>query len=160
VVAAASDPYSHLNSLASSQHQHYHQLHPAAQASRGHHVLSRRDEENIQQHLQGHMHSGLDGDVAVSNSSVSRRGPDMVYASVRRPDVLMHGGHHSLSEQDLLNLHNAQALSALEDAQVSYDLLLDMTCLLLLERKKEIVMTSNSHISLEYSRYSAETCWP
>lgn len=43
----------------------------------------------------------------------------MVYASVRRPDVLMHGGHHTLSEQDLLNLHNAQALSALEDGQVS-----------------------------------------
>ena len=124
VVAAASDPYSLHNSLANTQQ--YHQLHPAAQAARGHNVLSRRDEENL--HLQQHMHSsGLSasvyGDgvnsVSVSNSSVSRRGSDMVYASVRRPDVLMHGGHHTLSEQDLLNLHNAQALSALEDGQVS-----------------------------------------
>ena len=120
VVSAASDPYSHLNSLTSPQQ--YHQLHPAAQA-RGHNVLSRRDEENLQS-MQGHLHSGLaygDG-INVSNSSVSRRPSDMVYASVRRPDVLMHGGHHALSEQDLLNLHNAQALSALEDQQVSQTL--------------------------------------
>lgn len=120
VVAAAADPYSHLNSLATPQQ--YHQLHPAAQAARGHNVLSRRDEENL--HLQSHMHSGIPvsvyGDTAVSNASVhGRRGSDMVYASVRRPDVLMHGGHHALSEQDLLNLHNAGALSALDDGQVS-----------------------------------------
>ena len=123
VVAAATDPYSHLNSLATPQQ--YHQLHPAAQA-RGHNVLSRRDEESL--HLQGHMHAGIPVSVysdsvsaVVSNSSAhSRRGgSDMVYASVRRPDVLMHGGHHSLSEQDLLNLHNAGALSSLDDAQVS-----------------------------------------
>lgn len=120
VVAAAADPYSHLNSLATPQQ--YHQLHPAAQAARGHNVLSRRDEENL--HLQGHMHSGIpvsvySDNVAVSNSSAHRRGSDMVYASVRRPDVLVHGGHHALSEQDLLNLHNAGALSALDDGQVS-----------------------------------------
>lgn len=42
-------------------------------------------------------------------------------AGVRRPDVLMHSGHNAttLSEQDLLNLHHAGALSALEDVQVS-----------------------------------------
>ena len=123
VVAAAADPYSHLNSLAAPQQ--YHQLHPAAQAAaRGHNVLSRRDEDL---HLQSHMHSGIpvsvysdSVNVAVSNSSAhGRRGSDMVYASVRRPDVLMHGGHHALSEQDLLNLHNAGALSALDDGQVS-----------------------------------------
>jgi hypothetical protein len=30
----------------------------------------------------------------------------------------MHGGHHTLSEQDLLNLHNAGALPSLDDGQV------------------------------------------
>lgn len=124
VVAAASDPYGHLNSLAGN-HQQYHQLHPAAQAARGHNVLSRRDDDI---HLQSHMHSSSlptsvyssDGINSVSNMSVSaRRGAEMVYASVRRPDVLMHSSHHhGLSEQDLLNLQNAGSL-ALEDAQVS-----------------------------------------
>jgi len=123
VVAAAADPYSHLNSLAATPQQ-YHQLHPAAQAARGHNVLSRREEENL--HLQSHMHSGLpssvygDGGMAASVSAAARRNAasEMVYASVRRPDVLMHGGHH-ISEQDLLNLHNAGALSAMDDGQVS-----------------------------------------
>lgn len=123
VVAAASDPYGHLNSLAGN-HQQYHQLHPAAQAARGHNVLSRRDDDI---HLQSHMHSSSlptsvyssDGINSVSNMSVARRGAEMVYASVRRPDVLMHSSHHhGLSEQDLLNLQNAGSL-ALEDAQVS-----------------------------------------
>lgn len=123
VVAAASDPYGHLNSLAGN-HQQYHQLHPAAQAARGHNVLSRRDDDI---HLQSHMHpSSLptsvyssDGINSVSNMSVARRGAEMVYATVRRPDVLMHSSHHhGLSEQDLLNLQNAGSL-ALEDAQVS-----------------------------------------
>jgi hypothetical protein len=106
--------------------QQYHQLHPAAQAAQRHNVLSRRDEENLHS-MQGHLHSGLSASVygdgintSVSNSSVSRRQSEMVYASVRRPDVLMHGTHH-LSDQDLLNLQNAHALSALEDQQVSKD---------------------------------------
>lgn len=120
VAAAQADPYSHLNSLAATPQQ-YHQLHPAAQAARGHNVLSRRDEENL--HLHSQMHSlptsvYSDGSVA-SSVSVARRGADMVYASVRRPDVLMHGGHH-ISEQDLLNLHNAGALPSLDDGQVSF----------------------------------------
>lgn len=122
VVAAASDPYSHLNSLAAAPQQ-YHNLHPAAQA-RGHNVLTRRDEESL--HLQSHMHSASSlpssvypdvssNSVSVSNS-ISRRS-DMVYASVRRPDILMHSGQHGLSEQDLLNLHNAAGIS-LDDGQV------------------------------------------
>lgn len=124
VVAAAADPYSHLNSLAATPQQ-YHQLHPAAQAAQRHQVLSRRDEENL--HLQSHMHSGLptsvysDSGMSVAATvSAARRNAanEMVYASVRRPDVLMHGGHH-ISEQDLLNLHNAGALSAIDDGQVS-----------------------------------------
>ncbi|RWS31391.1 transcription factor AP-2-beta-like protein [Leptotrombidium deliense] len=126
--AAAADPYTHLNSLATPQQ--YHQLHPAAaQAARGaHNVLSggRRDDDAL--HLQTHMHSsGLPtsvyGDASVSVAatvSAARRGTEMAYASVRRPDVLMHGGHHTLSEQDLLNLHNAGALQSLEDGQGSH----------------------------------------
>ncbi|KAI1287697.1 Transcription factor AP-2-beta [Halotydeus destructor] len=124
IVAAASDPYAHLNSLAATPQQ-YHQLHPAAQVQR-HNVLSRRDEENL--HLQGHVHSGLptsvygpDGGGGVSAATVSaaaRRNAasEMVYSSVRRPDVLMHSGHH-ISEQDLLNLHHAGALGAMDDGQ-------------------------------------------
>ena len=120
--AAAADPYSHLNSLTAPQQ--YHQLHPAAQA-RSHNVLSggRRDEDAL--HLQSNMHSsGIHsgyGDVSVSvaaSVNAARRGTEMVYANVRRPDVLMHSGHHTLSEQDLLNLHNAGALPSLEDGQV------------------------------------------
>ncbi|XP_074594274.1 transcription factor AP-2 isoform X2 [Brevipalpus obovatus] len=120
------DPYSHINSLAGPPQ--YHQLHPAAQAARGaHNVLSsgRRDDgESL--HLQTHMHPGMAtsgyGDSIVSVAatvSAARRGSEMAYASVRRPDVLMHGGHHALSEQDLLNLHSAGASAqSLEDGQV------------------------------------------
>ncbi|RWS16271.1 transcription factor AP-2-beta-like protein [Dinothrombium tinctorium] len=124
--AAAADPYTHLNSLAAPQQ--YHQLHPAAaQAARGaHNVLSggRREDDTL--HLQTHMHAtGLPTTAYSDAASVSvaatvsaaRRGTEMAYASVRRPDVLMHGGHHTLSEQDLLNLHNAGALQSLEDGQ-------------------------------------------
>lgn len=119
VVAAASDPYSHLNSLGNPQQ--YHQLHPASQGARGHNVLSRRDEDTLSHIQSHHMHSsGLPtsvySDVNVSNISAARRGAEMVYSSVRRPDVLMHGGHHAISEQDLLNMHNGGgALSELAD---------------------------------------------
>jgi len=126
--AAAAASYSHLNSLAAPQQ--YHQLHPvAAQAARGaHNVLGggRRDDVDAL-HLQSNMHSsGLHtsgyGDAAVSvaaSVSAARRGTEMAYATVRRPDVLMHSGHHTLSEQDLLNLHNAGALPSLEDGQAT-----------------------------------------
>ncbi|CAG2116688.1 unnamed protein product, partial [Medioppia subpectinata] len=120
--AAAADPYSHLNSLTAPQQ--YHQLHPAQAARGGHNVLpgGRRDDSDGL-HLQSNMHSGLHsgyGDVTVSvaaSVNAARRGTDMVYANVRRPDVLMHSGHHTLSEQDLLNLHNAGALPSLDDTQ-------------------------------------------
>ncbi|XP_054153572.1 transcription factor AP-2-epsilon-like [Oppia nitens] len=124
---AAADPYSHLNSLATQQHQQYHQLHPAQTGRPNHNVLQgggggRRD-DNDAQHLQSHMHSaalhGGYGDVTVSVAATvnaARRSTDMVYGNARRPDVLMHSGH-TLSEQDLLNLHNAGALPSLDDTQ-------------------------------------------
>lgn len=132
--AAASDPYSHLNSLAPQQ---YHQLHPAAaaQAARaGHNVLSggRRDDDggggglhfgqgntNSSLPTSGYDHSSVAVSSAASVSTGSRRLNESAYATaVRRPDVLMHGGHHTLTEQDLLNLHHAGALPSLEDVQV------------------------------------------
>ena len=118
--AAAADPYSHLNSLGGPQQ--YHQLHPAQTGRGSHNVLpgGRRDDSDSL-HIQSNMHSGLHsgyGDVTVSVANVARRGSEMVYANVRRPDVLMHSGHHTLSEQDLLNLHNAGALPSLDDQQV------------------------------------------
>ena len=118
--AAAADPYSHLNSLGAPQQ--YHQLHPAQTGRGSHNVLPggrRDDSEGL--HIQSNMHSGLHsgyGDVTVAVANAARRGSEMVYANVRRPDVLMHSGHHTLSEQDLLNLHNAGALPSLDDQQV------------------------------------------
>lgn len=118
--AAAADPYSHLNSLASAPQQ-YHQLHPAAAQA-----AARHNQDSDGLHLQTHMHStGLPtsgyGDASsvsvMSTVSAARRGTE-AYSSVRRPDVLMHGGHHTLTEQDLLKLHNAGALQSLEDGQV------------------------------------------
>lgn len=167
VVAAAADPYSHLNSLAATPQQ-YHQLHPA-QAARGHNVLSRRDEENL--HLQSHMHSGLptsvygDGgaSVAATVSAARRNASDMVYASVRRPDVLMHGGHH-ISEQDLLNLHNAGALSAIDDGQVRISARVAHTSHSYARQRASA--RAREHLSKEPKRVSAIKCesrtakWP
>lgn len=62
----------------------------------------------------GAIHHGY-GDVSMGNS---RRANDM-YANMRRPDVLMHAGHHSISDQDLLNLHNNSAIP-LDDNQVPF----------------------------------------
>lgn len=59
------------------------------------------------------IHHGY-GEVTMSNS---RRAANDMYANMRRPDVLMHGGHHAISDQDLLNLHNNSALP-LDDNQV------------------------------------------
>lgn len=53
------------------------------------------------------MHTGL--------SAYEARRAD--YPGVRRPDVLMHG-HHGLSDQDALILHNTSNLPSLEDGQV------------------------------------------
>lgn len=104
----ATDPYGHLNSLAQHtqhpQHPHqYHQLHPPQRgtaATPGH--VGRDDPLHPLQ-----AHPGL--------TYADRSRADQ-YA-VRRPDVLVHGGHHGLSEQDLLNLHNA-TLPAIDDGQV------------------------------------------
>ncbi|XP_013780114.1 transcription factor AP-2-beta-like isoform X1 [Limulus polyphemus] len=104
------DPYTHLNSLAAAQHpQQYHQLHPP---QRTHNVFgARREDEPL--HLQPNVHPGLTG-----SYDLARR-TDPTYPSVRRPDVAMHGGHHGLSEQDLINLHNAGTLPAIEDTQAT-----------------------------------------
>lgn len=104
------DPYSHLNSLTAQHPQQYHQLHPP---QRTHNVLGgRRDDDPL--HIQANMHPGLPG--AYGDSG---RRTESAYAAIRRPDVLMTGGHHGLSEQDLLNLQNAGALPALEDGQAT-----------------------------------------
>ncbi|GBM24237.1 hypothetical protein AVEN_132742-1, partial [Araneus ventricosus] len=108
------DPYAHLNSLAAPQHQ-YHQLHPSQPQQRSHNVVRRpNDDDTHPLHpLQTTaMHPGL----GYADSVRSRADP--AYSAVRRPDVLVHGGHHGLSEQDLLNLHNA-TLPSIDDGQVS-----------------------------------------
>ncbi|KAF8797282.1 Transcription factor AP-2-beta like protein [Argiope bruennichi] len=106
------DPYAHLNSLAAPQHQ-YHQLHPSQPQQRSHNVVRRpNDDDTHPLHpLQTTaMHPGL----GYADSVRSRADP--AYSAVRRPDVLVHGGHHGLSEQDLLNLHNA-TLPSIDDGQ-------------------------------------------
>ncbi|GIY48892.1 uncharacterized protein CDAR_109181 [Caerostris darwini] len=110
------DPYAHLNSLAQPP-QHYHQLHPSQPQQRSHNVVGRRPNDDDPPHplhpLQTTaMHPGL----GYADSVRSRADP--AYAAVRRPDVLVHGGHHGLSEQDLLSLHNA-TLPSIDDGQVS-----------------------------------------
>lgn len=82
---------------------------------------SRRDDSELQLHPS--MHGGGNGtnlhhgyaDVTMTNS---RRSANDMYSNMRRPDVLMHSGHHTISDQDLLNLHNNSALQ-LDDTQVS-----------------------------------------
>lgn len=164
-MAAATDPYSHLNSLAATPQQ-YHQLHPAAQAAQRHQVLSRRDEENL--HHQSQMHSGLptslygDGGSVATSISVARRqqASDMVYASVRRPEVLMHGGHH-ISEQDLLNLHNAGALQAsLDDGQVSRNKLRYCACINVKRASYEPMNQRTSDQTVGRSEHSKSTGFP
>ncbi|XP_035218440.1 transcription factor AP-2-epsilon-like isoform X3 [Stegodyphus dumicola] len=106
----AADPYGHLNSLAAQHPQHqYHQLHPPPQRS---HNVRRPDDDPLHPLQTAGMHPGLSATYA---DSVRGR-TDPAYAAVRRPDVLVHGGHHGLSEQDLLNLHNA-TLPAIDDGQ-------------------------------------------
>ncbi|XP_077991112.1 transcription factor AP-2-epsilon-like isoform X2 [Glandiceps talaboti] len=89
------DPYSHLNTLHQPQ-QHYHQL----QAQhRPQHVLRHRDDSDPL-HLQTNMHPGMPQLSALDG----RRD----YGGVRRPDVLVHGGHHGLGNPDTdLLLHSS-----------------------------------------------------
>ncbi|XP_074640326.1 transcription factor AP-2-epsilon-like [Tubulanus polymorphus] len=88
------DPYSHLNTFHQGPQQHYHQLHPPER-----NVLRHRDDLH-------NMHPGLSG-------YDSRRSD---YGAVRRPDVLMHTGHHGLDQEtSLLSLHGTGV--SIEDAQ-------------------------------------------
>lgn len=76
------------------------------------------------------LHHGYGGEVNMSggngNGGGNGRGGsgrggsnENMYVNIRRPDVLMHGGtHHSLIDQDLLNLHNNVSLP-LDDSHVS-----------------------------------------
>lgn len=98
-----SDPYSHLtNSLnASTPQQYHHQLHTNPRN------LFKR-EEDAALHLQANMLPVSYGD--------ARRTDVTSYA--RRPDILVHPAH-SITDQDLINLHNAGALPVLDDGQVS-----------------------------------------
>lgn len=97
------DPYSHLsNSLnASTPQQYHHQLHTNPRN------LFKR-EEDAALHLQANM-------LPVSYADATRR-TDVTYA--RRPDILVHAAH-TLTDQDLINLHNAGGLAGLDDGQVS-----------------------------------------
>ncbi|XP_076317710.1 transcription factor AP-2-epsilon-like isoform X1 [Tachypleus tridentatus] len=107
----AADPYNHLNSLttAAQHQQQYHQLHPPQRTTT---ILgSRREDESII--LQANMHPGL----SVTYDPSRRNDP--TYATVRRPDIFMHSGHHGLSEQDLLCLHNVGTLPPLEDGETT-----------------------------------------
>ncbi|XP_054712975.1 transcription factor AP-2-epsilon-like [Uloborus diversus] len=110
--AAAADPYGHLNSLAAGPQHQYHQLHPAAgppQRTSAHNVHGRRADDDP-------LHPGMHPGITSYADSVRGSVRDPGYAAVRRPDVLVHGGHHGLSEQDLLNLHNA-TLPGIDDGQ-------------------------------------------
>lgn len=101
------DPYTHLNPLATAQHQQqYQQLHPP---QRGHGLANRRDDDPL--HIPTSMHPGLSGTYVDAGRRV-----DPAYSNVRRPDVLMHGPH-MLSEQDLINLHTPGGLPTLDDGQ-------------------------------------------
>eukprot|EP00106_Octopus_bimaculoides_P020452 XP_014787894.1 PREDICTED: transcription factor AP-2-beta-like [Octopus bimaculoides] len=93
------DPYTHLNSFHQGAQQHYHQLHPP--------------ERNVLRHREDALHNMSS---ALPAAYESRRTD---YSGVRRPEVLMHGGHHGLgiTEQDpsLLPLHAGGTISGLED---------------------------------------------
>ena len=112
--AAAVDPYGHLNSLAGQQQYHHAQIHQSQ--ARNAHVLqaSRRDDAELQLH--SNMHGGIHHGYADVTMSNSRRTANDMYSNMRRPDVLMHSGHHPISDQDLLNLHNSTI--PLDDNQV------------------------------------------
>lgn len=71
------------------------------------------------------IHHGYSTDVTMTTVNNNRRtataANDMYSSNMRRPDVLMHGAHHpSLSDQDLLNLHNSTL--PLDDSQVSWSI--------------------------------------
>ncbi|KAH9406413.1 Transcription factor AP-2-alpha, partial [Tyrophagus putrescentiae] len=123
-----------------AHHAHQIHAHPSSQAARNAHVLQqaaasqRHREEAEALHSQLHsnamhgggggggggnsggggLHHGYGDGLSGLNMGGNGRGRASVdmYGSIRRPDVLMHGGgggggHPVLSEQDLLNLHNS-----------------------------------------------------
>ncbi|GFW09459.1 transcription factor AP-2-beta [Trichonephila clavipes] len=79
---------------------YHHQLHSSTR-----NLFKREDEANL--HLQTNMLSYADS---------TRRTDIATYG--RRPDILVHSTH-TLTDQDIINLHNAGALGALDDGQVS-----------------------------------------
>ncbi|NP_001161503.1 transcription factor AP-2 beta [Saccoglossus kowalevskii] len=102
------DPYSHLNTLHQPQ-QHYHQLQQRPQ-----HVLRHRDDTDPL-HLQTNMHPSM--------SQLSALDGRRDYGGVRRPDVLVHGGHHGLGNPDTdLLLHGSSLGHGLDsDSQQAGD---------------------------------------
>ncbi|XP_054717471.1 transcription factor AP-2-beta-like [Uloborus diversus] len=98
-----SDPYTHLSNTlnATTPQQYHHQLHTNPRN------LFKREEEAAL-HLQANM-------LPVSYADTTRRSDVTSYA--RRPDILVHS--HTITDQDLINLHNAGALPVLDDGQTS-----------------------------------------
>ncbi|XP_022236510.1 transcription factor AP-2-epsilon-like, partial [Limulus polyphemus] len=90
------DTYTPLTSLTGPPQ--YHQLHPP---QRTHNIFGTRREDDLQINI----HSGLAG-----TYDLGRRG-DPLYPSVRN------SGHHGLSEQELVSLHTAETLQAIEEGQ-------------------------------------------
>ncbi|KFM70056.1 hypothetical protein X975_04391, partial [Stegodyphus mimosarum] len=99
-----SDPYAHLNSTlnATTPQNYHHQLHTSPRS-----LFKREDEASL--HLQTNM-------LPVSYADTTRRTDVSSYA--RRPDILVHPGH-TLTDQDLITLHNTGALPVLDDGQTS-----------------------------------------
>ncbi|XP_064624824.1 transcription factor AP-2-epsilon-like isoform X3 [Lineus longissimus] len=94
------DPYSHLNSFHQGPQHQYHQLHTPDR-----NVLRHRDDAL-------NMHPGL--------TSYDSRRTD--YGAVRRPDVLMHTGHHGLDQDSsLLSLHGSTGVSMENGSQPGLD---------------------------------------
>ncbi|KAF8782150.1 Transcription factor AP-2-beta like protein [Argiope bruennichi] len=94
-----SDPYGPVTPTlpGTTPQQYHHQLHTNPR-----NLFKREDEANL--HLQTNMLTYAD----------SSRRTDIAYA--RRPDILVHSTH-TLTDQDIINLHNAGALAALDDGQ-------------------------------------------
>ena len=94
------DPYSHINSFQHGPHQY----HPLQTPDRSAAVLRHRDDP-----LNVHGFGAYD----------SRRSD--YPGTVRRPDVLLHGGHHGLGEQEsnLLAIHGNVGLMDHDGTQVS-----------------------------------------
>ncbi|GFQ65091.1 transcription factor AP-2-beta [Trichonephila clavata] len=97
-----SDPYGPVTPTlpGTTPQPYHHQLHSSTR-----NLFKREDEANL--HLQTNMLSYADS---------TRRTDIATYA--RRPDILVHSTH-TLTDQDIINLHNAGALGALDDGQAT-----------------------------------------